>query len=150
MGKDWFSRKSPPSLALEPPASGAERGGLRAMARSSLFDGLPPLDLENIPLLLDRLNGRLGADIDRLEVQIKGRLSDQEGRLRNLEGRVGQQENCPCQVHRDPGHKCPILVIMDRLNIMQRRLAWYAGIFAAATAMLYALPNLLWLLKRGF
>ncbi len=106
--------------------------------------------MENIPLLLDRLNGRLGADIDRLEVQIKGRLSDQEGRLRNLEGRVGQQENCPCQVHRDPGHTCPILVIMDRLNIMQRRLAWYTGIFAAATAMLYALPNLLWLLKRGF
>jgi len=31
---------------------------------------------------------------------------------------------------------------------MQRRLAWYAGIFAAATAMLYVLSNLLWLLKQ--
>ena len=54
---------------------GKERGGLRAMARSSLFEGFPPQDLENIPLLLDRVAGRLGSDIDRLEVQVKGRLS---------------------------------------------------------------------------
>jgi hypothetical protein len=118
------------------------------MARSSLFEGLLVRDRENFPLLLDRLYGRLGSDLDRLEVQFKGRLCDQESRLKNLEARVEHQENCPCQVHRDPGHKCPILDIMDRLNIMQRRLAWYAGTFAAATAILYALPNLLWLLKR--
>ncbi|MGB7913625.1 MAG: hypothetical protein WCF59_15525 [Desulfobaccales bacterium] len=118
------------------------------MARSSLFEGFPTRDLENIPLLLDRTYGRLGADIDRLEMQIKGRLCDQDGRLKNLEGRLGRQENCPCQVHRDPGHECPILEIRDQINKMQRRLAWYAGIFTAGTAILYALSNLLWLLKR--
>ncbi len=127
---------------------GKERGGHRAMARSSLFEGLPPRDLENIPLLLDRVASRLGSDIDRLEVQLKGRLSDQECRLKNIEGRLEHQENCPCQVHRDAAHQCPILEIRDQLNKMQRRLAWYAGIFAAATAMLYVLSNLLWLLKQ--
>ena len=86
---------------------GKERGGLRAMARSSLFEGFPPQDLENIPLLLDRVAGRLGSDIDRLEVQVKGRLSDQECRLKNLEGRLEHQENSPCQVHRDAAHQCP-------------------------------------------
>ena len=45
------------------------------MARSSLFEGFPPQDLENIPLLLDRVAGRLGSDIDRLEVQMKGQGS---------------------------------------------------------------------------
>ncbi len=118
------------------------------MVRLSLFDGLPPRDLENIPLLLDRLNGRLGADIDRLEVQLKGRLSDQETRLRKLEERMTQQEDCPCQVHRDAGHDCPILEIRDQVSKIQRRLAWYAGIFAAAWAMLYALTNLLWIIKH--
>jgi len=118
------------------------------MARSSLFDGLPPRDLENMPLLLDRIYGRLGGDIDRLEVQIKGRLSDMEGRLRNQEGRMEQQEDCPCQVHRDAAHECPILAIKEQINKMQRRLAWYAGIFAAGTAILYTLSNLLWLFKR--
>ncbi len=127
---------------------GKERGGFRALARSSLFEGLPPRDLENLPLLLDRVAGRLGSDIDRLEVQVKGRLSDQEGRLKNLEGRVEHQENCPCQVHRDAAHQCPIMEIRDQINKMQRRLAWYAGIFAALSAMLYALSNLLWLLKH--
>ncbi len=101
-----------------------------------------------MPLLLDRVYGRLGADIDRLEVQIKGRLNDLEARLRNQEGRIAQQEDCPCQVHRDAAHLCPIMGIRDQINKMQRRLAWYAGIFAAFSAMLYALSNLLWLLKH--
>lgn len=118
------------------------------MARSSLFEGLLPRDRENIPLLLDRVYGRLGADLDRVVVQIKGRLSDQEGRLKNLEARVEQQENCPCQVHRDPGHKCSMIEIRDQINTLQRRMAWYAGIFAAAAALFYALPNFIWLLKR--
>jgi hypothetical protein len=118
------------------------------MARLPLFEGLPPHDLGNIPLLLDRAYGRLGADIERLETQIKGRLCDQDGRLKNQEGRLDKQEHCPCQVHHDPGHECPIQEIHDQINKMQRRLAWYAGIFTAGTAILYALSNLLWLFKR--
>ncbi len=118
------------------------------MARESLFEGLRPRDRESVPVLLDLLYSRLGGDIDRLQVQIKGRLSDHEGRLKNLEGRLDQLENCPCQVHRDPGHNCPIGEIRDQLNIIQRRMAWFAGIFAAASAVLYALPTLGWMLAK--
>jgi hypothetical protein len=105
------------------------------MARPSLFNGLLEEDRENIPLLLDRIYGRLGADVDRLEVQIKGRLSNQEGRLHNLAERLEQQENCPCQVLRDPAHRCPILEIKDQLSAISRRLAWYAGTFGTVWIM---------------
>lgn len=121
---------------------------LMTMARPSLFEGLLPRERESLPVLLDLLYSRLGGDIDRLEVQIKGKLSDHEGRLKNLQGRLDQLENCPCQVHRDPGHSCPIGEIRDQLNIIQRRMAWFAGIFAAASAVLYVLPTLWWMLAK--
>jgi hypothetical protein len=117
------------------------------MAPISLFEELPPEDLENVPLLLDRTYERLHAEIERLAMQVKGRISNQEGHLANLNGRMEHQEDCPCQVHREAAHVCPMAAIGEELNKIHRRLAWYAGGLAAAMTLLYLLLNIFRIFK---
>ncbi|MBM4301637.1 MAG: hypothetical protein FJ121_08920 [Deltaproteobacteria bacterium] len=82
---------------------------------STLLDGLSEEARRNFPLLLERIDGRFMHQISLLRAQISGRMERQEAGSKNREGRLQKLENCPCAVHRDPGHTCVVLDTKDAL-----------------------------------
>jgi hypothetical protein len=88
----------------------------------SLFDGLPPGEEKNIPLLLERIYGRFNRELAILRTQVGGRMTEHNKILTNQEGRLGKLENCPCAVHRDPGHRCVILDTNEKLSRIEAKM----------------------------
>ena len=88
----------------------------------TLFDGLSPGEEKNIPLLLERIYGRFNRELAILRTQVGGRMTEQGKILINQEGRLGKLENCPCAVHRDPGHRCVILDTNEKLSRIEAKM----------------------------
>ena len=82
---------------------------------TSLLEGVSDAAKQNIALLLDRLDARFMHQIDLLRTQIGGKMTEQKAGSQNREERLRKLENCPCAVHRDPGHTCVVLDVNDKL-----------------------------------
>jgi hypothetical protein len=89
---------------------------------ASLLDGLSEEGRRNFPLLLERLDGRFTYQISLLRTQISARIERQEAGSKNREGRLLKLENCPCAVHRDPGHSCVVLDTNEKLNRIEAKI----------------------------
>jgi hypothetical protein len=130
------------------------------MARpASIFEGLDGEERENLPFLLDRFYSLLGGDLDRMELQFKGKLAEQQAEIRHQEselkkqgGRLQRIEYCPCAVHRDPAHTCPVLdmkeAFNDEIGKIRRRLSWWAGGFTFFLGAVHLVAYFFWPLLR--
>jgi hypothetical protein len=126
---------------------------------SSIFEGLDGDEQKNLPFLLDRVYTLLGSDLDRIDLQFRGKLAEQETQIKHQEselkkqgGRLQRIENCPCAVHRDPAHRCPVLDMKekfdDEIGKIRRRLSWWAGGFTFFIGAVHLLAYFCWPLLR--
>ncbi len=83
-----------------------------------------------VRILLEQLKGRLSTYNAMAEAEIahlKKVNEEHRHRLHSL-------EHCPCPVHRDPGHHCPILGLNEKLTRLDNRFWYYVG---GATVLLF-------------
>jgi len=126
---------------------------------SSIFEGLDGDEQKNLPFLLDRVYTLLGSDLDRIDLQFRGKLAEQETQIKHQEselkkqgGRLQRIENCPCAVGRVPVHRCPVLDMKekfdDEIGKIRRRLSWWAGGFTFFIGAVHLLAYFCWPLLR--
>ncbi len=88
-----------------------------------------------LALLIEKIKGRLdlvASGKDHLKELLKLYQESQDALNTELKKRLLKQENCPCQVRRDPSCQCPLLNL-------QQMVAKYVGIGVGAGFLIQVL-----------
>jgi hypothetical protein len=83
-------------------------------------------------LILTQVKSKLA----QLEAKLDQALAYQREDNQEIKERLSRLEHCPCRVHRDPGHECPLLEMNGRLAKLEKMLARYGGVAVGVWALL--------------
>jgi len=108
------------------------------MEQPSPFADIPAGKENDFRFLLERVYHALVSEFTVRSNAIKSKLSEHEGKIKNREGSVKGLEACPCDKRLDPGKKCPLWTLEQKVLFNKgRNTGIYTGIFAAGALFYY-------------